>query len=44
MDKKADDKTCDWMAKDDYRVLGRGEAVVIYFMMNIYRGFDLGTF
>ena len=37
-----EDKTCDWMAKDDYRNLaggagagGRGAAVVIYFLTNL---------
>ena len=40
---QSDDKTCDWMAKYDYRNLERGEggcrgggaAVVIYFLMNL---------
>ena len=41
---QSEDKTCDWMAKDDYRNLavgggggvgGRGAAVVIYFLMNL---------
>ena len=43
---QSEDKTCDWMAKDDYRNWGgvggwgggrgvRGAAVVIYFLMNL---------
>ena len=38
---QSEDKTCDWMAKDDYRNLagvgrgGWGAAVVIYFLMNL---------
>ena len=36
---QSEDKTCDWMAKDDYRNLarggGKGAAVVIYFLMNL---------
>ena len=39
---QSEDKTCDWMAKDDYRNLlggegagGGGAAVVIYFLMNL---------
>ena len=38
---QSEDKTCDWMAKDDYRNLARGRgggggaAVVIYFLMNL---------
>ena len=36
---QSEDKTCDWMAKDDYRNLARGggggAAVVIYFLMNL---------
>ena len=34
---QSEDKTCDWMAKDDYRNLARGGggAVVIYFLMNL---------
>ena len=38
---QSEDKTCDWMAKDDYRNLGgggggeEGAAVVIYFLMNL---------
>ena len=37
---QSEDKTCDWMAKDDNRNLeggrgGGGAAVVIYFLMNL---------
>ena len=37
---QSEDKTCDWMAKKDYRNLaggggGVGAAVVIYFLMNL---------
>ena len=33
---QSEDKTCDWMAKDDYMNLERGwAAVVIYFLMNL---------
>ena len=36
---QSEDKTCDWMAKDDYRNLAGGgtggAAVVIYFLMNL---------
>ena len=36
---QSEDKTCDWMAKDDYRNLARGgeggAAVVIYFLINL---------
>ena len=39
---QSEDKTCDWMAKDDYRKLargggggGEGAAVVIYFLTNL---------
>ena len=40
---QSEDKTCDWMAKDDYRNLAGGEgagagggaAIVIFFLMNL---------
>ena len=34
---QSEDKTCDWMAKDDYRNLAGegGAAVVIFFLMNL---------
>ena len=38
VDQKADDKTCDWVAKDDYRNWEGGvwgAAVVIYFLMSL---------